>query len=253
MEGLKERAYAGEKLYGTMVCVFDTPDIAKMLQVCGFDFFVIDGEHGYFDDSRMAAMLLTAKLAGIPAIVRVARPQREIIIKYMEMGAAGLLLPNTETVEQAKMLIEYSKYAKLGNRGVALTKAHTLYEPVKAVEYMEKANKETVLMVQIESPEGVRNINDIMALEGIDCAFIGPNDLSQSLGIMGQFDNPILIEAIEKVITSAKAHSKFSGIHMGDVGKVKGWIEKGMNFNLWSADTVLMMSAARAGLKEFRG
>ncbi len=253
MRNLKERAYAGEKLYGTMVCLFDTPDIAKILQVCGFDFFVIDGEHGYFDDTKMAGMLLTAKVVGIPAIVRVARPQREFILKYMEMGAAGLLLPNTETVEEAQALVEHSKYAPLGSRGVSLTRAHTLYEPVKAVEHMKRVNEETILMVQIESPVGIRNINDILSIEGIDCAFVGPNDLSQSLGIMGQMDNPILVEAIDSVIASAKDHGKFSGIHMGDTTRVKGWVDKGMTFNLWSADTLMIMSAARAGLKELRG
>ncbi len=253
MRNLKERAYAGEKLYGTMVCLFDAPDIARILQVCGFDFFVIDGEHGYFDDAKMAGMLINAKVAGIPAIVRVACPQREFVLKYMDMGAAGLLLPNTETAEQAKALVEYSKYAPLGNRGVSLTRAHTLYEPVKAVDYMKRANEETILMVQIESPIGVKNINDILSIEGIDCAFVGPNDLSQSLGIMGQMDNPILVEAIDRVIVSAKDHGKFSGIHMSDIARIKGWIDKGMTFNLWSADTLMIMSAARMGLKELKG
>ncbi|NLV59768.1 MAG: hypothetical protein GXY67_13545 [Clostridiales bacterium] len=252
MATIKERAYAGERLFGTMVCLFDVPDIARMLQVCGFDFFVLDMEHGYCDDSRIAAMLLVAKMAGIPAIVRAARPQREIIMKYMEMGAAGILLPNTETIEDARKLVEFSKYAPQGNRGVALLKAHAGYDAGSAVPYMEKANQETILMVQIESPTGVHNIDEILSVDGIDCAFIGPNDLSQTYGIMGQFENPMLHEAIETVIASAKRCGKFCGIHIGGVERVKHWMENGMNFNLFGADTVFMMNAARDAVKQLK-
>ena len=252
MATVKERAFAGENLFGTMVCLFDTPDIARMLQVCGFDFFVLDMEHGYCDNSRVAGMLLTAKMAGIPAIVRAARPQREIVMKYMEMGAAGILLPNTETAQHARKRVEYSKYAPLGNRGVALLKAHAGFDAGPAVPYMQKANDETILMVQIESPTGVANIDEILSVPGIDCAFIGPNDLSQTYGIMGQFENPVLHEAIETVIAAAQRHGKFCGIHIGGVERERFWMQKGMNFNLFGADTVFMMNAAKDALKALK-
>ncbi|MDK2800994.1 MAG: hypothetical protein PWP27_2627 [Clostridiales bacterium] len=250
---LKERLKKGEAVIGTMVTVFDNPDIIKMLKVCGFDLFIVDCEHGYFDYSKVAGMMGVAKEIGIAGLVRIPEVRREVVLKYMEMGAAGFLLPNTETVEQAQALVEYSKYYPMGNRGVSLLRAHTGYEKVpSAVEYMKKANEETILMIQIESPKGVENIDDLLAVDGVDAAFIGPNDLSQSMGIMGQTDNPKFIEAVDKVIAAAKSKNKFSGIHLMSTAALQPWIEKGMTLNLWANDVVMLMNSAREGLAQLK-
>lgn len=107
-------------------------------------------------------------------------------------------------------------------------------------------------MVQIESPKGVENVGKILDIEGIDAAFIGPNDLSQSMGIMGQTDNPMFIEAVDKVITAAKERNKFSGIHMMSAAALEPWINKGMTLNLWANDVVMLMNAAREGLSQLK-
>jgi 2-dehydro-3-deoxyglucarate aldolase/4-hydroxy-2-oxoheptanedioate aldolase len=250
---LKERLQAGQSILGTMVTVFDNPEIAKILKVCGFDFFIVDCEHGNFDYSDVAKMFTVAREAGIPPMVRIPEVRREIVLKYMEMGARGILLPNTETVEQAQALVAYSKYYPMGNRGVSLLRSHTGFEKIdSATEYMKKANDENVLMVQIESPVAVERIDDLLDVEGIDAAFVGPNDLSQSMGIMGQTENPRFIEAIDRVIASAKKRNKFSGIHMMSVDALEPWIQKGMTLNFWSNDVVMMMNAAKAGLAKLK-
>lgn len=255
MNNLKARLRNGESLIGTMITIFDNPDIVKMLKIAGFDYFIVDCEHGSFDYSKVAALFGMAKAIDIPAIVRIPEAKREVILKYMEAGAAGLLLPDTDTVEDAKALVEYSKYAPMGDRGVSLLRPHTGYEKISnSVEYMKKSNEETVLMAQIESARGVENINEILDVEGIDAAFIGPNDLSQSMGIMGQTDNPKFIEAVEKVIKSAKERHKFSGIHLMYPKKelLPQWINKGMTLNLWSNDVEFIMNAGREGLEKIK-
>ena len=222
---LKERLKAGQSILGTMITVFENPEIAKILKVCGFDFFIVDGEHGNFDYSDVAKMFALAREAGIPPMIRIPEVRREVVLKYIEMGARGILLPNTETVEQAMALVAYAKYYPMGNRGVSLLRAHTGFEKIdSATGYMEKANAETILMLQIESPTAVERIDDLLAVDGIDAAFVGPNDLSQSMGIMGQTDNPRFIEAIDRVVASAKKHNKFSGIHMMSVEALEPWI-----------------------------
>ena len=119
---------------------------------------------------------------------------------------------------------------------------------------MKRANEQALLMCQIESPRGVDNIDAILDVEGIYAAFIGPNDLSQSYGLMGQFDHPTVVGAIEKVIAAAKRRGKHSGIHLtGAPEALKKWIAKGMNLNLWSNDLNLMMSKAAEGLKVLQG
>lgn len=253
MNNLKERLRKGESVIGTMVTVFDNPDIIKMLKVCGFDLFIIDCEHGYFDYSKVAGMFGMARAIGITGMVRIPEPKREVVLKYMEMGADGILMPNTETVEQAKKLIDCSKYYPLGNRGVSLLRGHTGYAKVpSAVEYMKKANDESILMIQIESPKGVENIEKLLDVEGIDVAFIGPNDLSQSMGIMGQTDSPEFIAAVDKVIEAAKKRNKFSGIHLMNTAALEPWMKKGMTLNLWANDVTMMMNAAREGLANLK-
>ncbi len=250
---LKERLAAGQSVLGTMVTVFENPEIAKILKVCGFDFFIVDSEHGNFDYSDIAKLFAVAREAGIPPMARIPEVRREIVLKYMEMGAQGLLLPNTETVAQAKALVNYSKYYPMGNRGVSLLRAHTGFEKIdNAAEYMRKANEETILMVQIESPTAVENINNLLDVEGIDAAFVGPNDLSQSMGIMGQMDNPQFITAVDKVIDAAKRRGKFSGIHMMSVEALQPWVAKGMTLNFWANDVVMLMNAAKAGLAKLK-
>ncbi len=250
---LKARLKSGKSVLGTMITVFDSPEIAKILKVCGFDYFVIDCEHGPYDYSAAANILAIAREAGIPGIVRIPEIKREVVLKYMEMGAAGLLLPNTETAEQAQLLVQHAKYAPLGNRGVSLLRAHTGFEKIEnAVKYMENVNEETVLMVQIESLKGVENVGKMLDVEGIDAAFMGPNDLSQSMGILGQFDNPDFIAAIDQVILAAKERGKYSGTHLTSSDALKPWMAKGMTINLWANDVVLMMAGAKSGLEKLK-
>jgi 2-keto-3-deoxy-L-rhamnonate aldolase RhmA len=247
---LKKRLQAGEQILGTMVTLFDNLQIARLLKIAGFDFFVIDCEHGAFNYSAMADLLAMAREVGMPAVVRIPMVDRECILKYMEMGAAGLLLPNTETAEQARLLVQYAKYAPLGDRGVSLFRPHSGYEKIdSAVDYMGKANGETLLLVQIESRAGIGKCEAILAVEGVDAAFIGPSDLSQSLGIIGQLGHPDFISAVDRVIAAAKQHGKYSGLHcMGTIESLKPWREKGMTLNLWQNEIILMMAAIREGL-----
>ena len=253
MQNLKAKLKNGEKLVGTMVSLFDRPQIALLMKSAGYDFFIIDGEHGPFDYGKMAGILLLAKEAGMPALVRVPEARREVILKCMEMGARGLLLPNTETVEQAQTLVQCSKYAPMGNRGVALMREHTSFcKPEDVTGYMRQTNEETMLMVQIESPRGLENLSDILDVDGIDIAFVGPADLSQGMGIMGQLDNPQFTSALEKLIATVEQKGKFSGIHLMDTKRLKFWMDKGMSCNMFSSDTNLILDAAKEGLKKLR-
>lgn len=253
MNQLKERLQQGKSIVGTMITTFRNPDLAKILKICGFDYFIVDCEHGPFDYSDVAGVFALAREAGIAPMIRIPEVRREVVLKAMEMGAAGILLPGTETAEQAQALVTYSKYAPLGERGVSLLRAHTGYEKIAdAREYMDSANAGSILMAQIESVKGVENIEDILDVEGIDAAFIGPNDLTQSMGILGQKEHPKYIAALTKVISAAQERNKFAGIHLMSVAELQPWIEKGMTCNLWSNDISLLMNAAREGLEQLR-
>ena len=249
---LKQRLRSGEHLLGTMVTTFASADMAKLLQQYGFDFFIIDCEHGAFTTREVADMIAVARAIGLPAMVRIPEMRREHALKFTEMGANGLLLPNTESAEQARMLVDCTKYAPMGHRGVSLSRPHTDFAKVEGRSYMARANEENILLCQIESRAGVSNIDEILAVDGIDAALIGPNDMTQDYGKLDHFDDPEIVEAIGKVVASAKVHGKFSGAHFGAAAPLLPWISRGMQLNMWSSDIGLMSLGAAAGLPALR-
>jgi 2-dehydro-3-deoxyglucarate aldolase/4-hydroxy-2-oxoheptanedioate aldolase len=125
---IKKRLRSGESILGTMINVFDNIDIVRIFKEAGFDLIVIDNEHGHIDYNKTSDMLNLARALKIGGLVRIPELKRGVVHKYMEMGADGILMPNCKTKEQAKKLIEYSKYSPLGNRGVSLFRTHSGYE-----------------------------------------------------------------------------------------------------------------------------
>lgn len=254
MATLKERLRNGEQVIGTMLTTFTQADTINMMQVCGIDFIIIDCEHGSIDYSTVQNLLGRARALDMPTLVRIPEARREVILKYMDAGAYGLLLPNCDTVEQAQALVSFAKYAPMGNRGVSLLRPHTGYRAVpSAVDYMKETNEETIMMIQVESPTSLENLDDILKVEGVDMALVGPNDLSQSLGIMGQYQNPTFLSAMDHVIATAKANNKFSGVHFtASPNDIVPYMEKGMSMNLWSNDIIMMMNYAKEGFRTLR-
>lgn len=242
---LKQRLKNGQNLLGTMITIFQNPDITKILKVCGFDFAVLDCEHGNFDYEEAARIISLARAIEFPLIVRIPEVRREVVLKYMEMGADGLLLPNTESKEEAELLVEYSKYAPLGNRGVSLTRPHTNYNKVDSREYMDEVNNETILMCQIESQQGINHIKEIIGVDGIDVAYVGPNDLSQDLGVIGQYKCPEMLLAYDTILTAAKNAGKFAGIHFGKKEYVAFCQNKGYQLNMCGNDISFLMTGAK--------
>lgn len=253
MMNLKERLSDGEHLLGTMITTFDSPDLVRILQNCGFDYCIMDCEHGSFTTREVANMIAVARGIGFPILVRIPEMRREHALHFMEMGANGLLLPNTETEEQARMLVDCAKYAPMGHRGVSLSRPHTDFMKVAdGPAYMAKANEETILMCQIESRMGVQNVEKIIAVPGIDVVFIGPNDMTQDYGILNHFTDPEIVAAFRAVIGAARKQGKWSGVHFGAAEPLKPWLKDGgMQMNLWNSDVGLLKLGA-AGLKDLR-
>ncbi len=252
MNGIKQRLRAGEQLLGTMITAFASPDLVRILKNCGFDFCMVDCEHGSFTTRETAEMIGAGRGFDMPVLVRIPEIRREHVLHYMEMGASGLLLPNTESAQQARQLVDYAKYAPMGHRGVSLSRPHTDFRKVNGPEYMAQANEETVMMCQIESQAGVEHIDEILAVPGIDAALIGPNDMSQDFGMLGQYGHPRMTAAFERVVESAAAHGKWSGVHFGGAEALKPWLHKGMTLNMCSSDIGLLSLGAKA-ISELRG
>jgi len=252
MYTIKQRLQNGELVLGIMLSQVRNPNIAYMLAQCGFEFFIIDNEHGTYSVETISDMIAAARGAGISVIVRIPEITRENILKPLDSGAAGLLIPMVNTADQAKEIIRHAKYPPIGNRGAALRRAHNLYARVNASEYLEQANKNTFIAVQAETPMAIENRNEIASVEGIDCIFVGPFDLSVNLGIPGQTNHPLEVEAIEKIAATCREHKKIAGILMFDQELLSYWINKNFRFAVYGSDVSLLTDAASNAVKKLK-
>jgi 2-dehydro-3-deoxyglucarate aldolase/4-hydroxy-2-oxoheptanedioate aldolase len=248
---LKNRLKKGENALGTLVTIFDSPEIARIIKNCGFDYFVLDAEHGQPNTERMYSMFGYARLLGIPALLRIADINKTELFRAMDMGVDGIICPNVETAEQARELVSLTKYYPMGRRGVSLTRPHTGYEKVNALEYMKEVNADLFIICQTESRKGIKNLPEILKTKGVDGILIGPNDLSQDMGILNQLDNSGYIMAIKKIADLCKASKKICGISGKNLSDLKQWIDYGIIMNQWGSDVSIFMTAAKEGLKNF--
>lgn len=246
----KQKLNEGVCVLGTMLSEVSTPNVARMMHACGFEFLIIDCEHGPFDLSQTSAIVAVCSGIGLPVIIRIPAANRELITKYMDMGATGLLLPMTSTAEQARELVKYAKYAPLGQRGISIQRAHTGYNPPPLNQYLQDANNSTVLFAQIETREGVRNIEEILGVEGMDGAFLGPNDLAGDYGCPGVLDNPQVEEGINHVLSAALKLKKPCGFISSSISLLGKWRSRGMTILSCNSEIGMMMNAGKQIVKE---
>ena len=200
IEGLLAiRRNAMKHRIGTMISEVPFPNLPLIMKSAGLDFFLLDYEHGGFDYKDMLAIITVARLAGIQCIVRVPGPCRKDITKIMDMGADGILLPMTNGPEEIEKAVRYAKYRPIGERGVSTMRAHTMYDPKPTVVYQKEANERTLVFAQIETKKGVENAEAILQVPGVDGFMIGPNDLSDDLGILGEKSPKAILDIIERL------------------------------------------------------
>lgn len=250
MFGLREHLQSGGRTCGTMVSEVAMPNLAYILKECGFQFIIIDCEHGCFDYSQVSALLTGSRGAMLPAIIRIPDNTRANIIKYLDMGAQGLLLPMTGSPSDIIPVSQMSKYPPIGLRGVSTTRAHNGYNSSDFPAYMERANMQIMVFAQIETATGVANADRILAVDGVDGAFIGPNDLSTDLGVLGKMDVPEMDTAIDKVAAACMANGKVWGIITSSLPLIDKCWKKGMRIVSCSSETGMIIQCGRQLVKK---
>ena len=173
-----------------MVMEFSTRGIAKIVEGAGVDFVLIDMEHSGFHIGAVNDLLAWFKATPVTPIVRVPAHDYDFIARVMDAGAAGIMAPNVRTPEEARAVNNAMRYAPEGGRGLGLGGSHNDYLPPDPTAYMREANQNNVILAQIESTTALENLDAIAATPGIDVLWIGHFDLTQSMGIVGQFDHP---------------------------------------------------------------
>ncbi len=238
---------AGQKLASTFIRIQRSPAMLYLAKQAGLDFLLIDAEHGSYNLETIHDICATSISESMPVIVRVPEGTKGFISTYLDAGAAGILIPMVGSAEYAKQIAGYSKYMPVGYRGYTSSSGHTAYAgAVKHTEVMEEANNRILTIVQIETLEGLENVDAIAAVDGIDMLFIGPNDLSVALGIPGDLMNPIELEAIKKVADAAKRHGKLFSMAAGKALCEK--FAKELDAYVIGADSAMLMT----GMKNVR-
>ena len=249
---VKHALREGKVVLGTMVAEIRQAAIMQLLANAGFDFCIIDNEHGPFNIETIADLSRAARLYGITPIVRVPDLAYPYLAQALDVGAQGVMLPRVTTVEQVRQAAQIIKYPPVGARGCALNRAHTNFLGGSVIDIMARANEETMLVIQIETKEALEQVEEIVAVPGVDVAFIGPNDLSIALGVHGQTTSPIMVAAIERVVAACQKHNVTAAIQLADVQLATEWIQKGIPMVSYSAETGLLMSAGLAATSALR-
>ncbi|MDF2724218.1 MAG: hypothetical protein K0Q59_3893 [Paenibacillus sp.] len=241
-----------KQLSGAILSELYSPNIPVLFKACGFDYFFVDCEHGYFDYSSVAALAVVSRQAGIPMIVRIPSISRECMLKYMEMGVSGLLVPMVSHPEEIRQAIEYAKYEPLGKRGISTKRAHNNYVCRDLKAYMQQANEETVILAQIETKEGLQHIQQIAETKGLDGLIVGPNDLTSDLGIPMQYESKLFKESVQRIHRHAADAQIASGIIISNTAVIRACTQMGMQLLCWGSELGMIMKGAEIGLRELR-
>lgn len=245
---VKQTILSGDRSIGTFVFEFNTTGIGRLAAHAGAEFVVFDMEHtGWSIETIRMLMATTMATTAVP-FVRIPTTEYHFVARVLDMGAMGIMIPMCESAAQAGMLVAAAKYPPVGRRGAAFTVAHDDYTGGDIVEKMQTANRETLMIAQIETAAGLRNVDEIAAVEGIDVLWIGHFDLSNSLGIPAQFEHPLFKDAVTQVLQACQRHGKVPAFMATDVAGGQKLLDQGFRMLAYGGDLWLYQSALRDGV-----
>ena len=252
MSGLRDLVATRHLRVGHFIVEFATPGIGHIMKNAGCEFVLFDTEHSGFHFETIKACMRYFEAAKLPAIVRVPSKEYHHIARAADMGAEGIMLPMVNDAKEAKHILDCMKYVPDGKRGVALGIAHDAYTGGAVLEKLAHANERTMLFAQIETEDGVENADEIAAVDGVDCLWVGHFDLSCSLGIPGQFGHKKFTSAIDAVVKACRKHGKVAGRLVPDVATGVEYYNLGYDLICYSGDVWALGAAIKAGVDGIR-
>jgi 4-hydroxy-2-oxoheptanedioate aldolase len=247
----KAKLAAGEAVFGCFVRTPE-PQLIEYVGLLGWDFLVFDAEHGPLQPREVEDLCRAIEPRGTTPIVRVTTNDTPTILRFLDTGAHGVHVPWVNSAADAEKAVRAVKYTPRGIRGLAGSRASEwgLREPIGA--YVQRANRETLVVIQVETQDAVDAIDDYLKVDGIDVLFLGPTDLSQSLGHPGQLDHPDVLAAMERVADAVVGSGVTLGIYAGSVDMTKAWLDRGARYFTTSLEPFLR-DGMRAHLQQVRG
>lgn len=248
---LKRMLKDGKTVLGTW-CILPSASAVNVLAVSGLDFVVIDMEHGPISYETAEDMVRAAESEDCTPIIRVPKNDESEILRGLDIGAHGIVVPHIESVEQRKMAIKGMKYAPIGERGFSPFTRAAGYAPERTDEHTKKENEETMTVLIIEGEQGVKNLDSIIDDDNIDVVYFGLCDLSQALGIPGELDNPKLKAYVEECVKKVRSKNKAAGAFTTSMEQLRWFKEIGIQFITYSLDATELCRSFKNTIKEFK-
>ena len=247
---VKQALAEGKVQLGTGFAQLRSQDVVRILAAAGFNWAFLDTEHGGFDLETIQDLCRIATYAGLSPIVRVPDLQYALIARALDCGAEGIIFPRVESPELLAKAVSWIKFPPVGVRGFGLTPLHVDHEKVGIPQMIEHMNANTMVVLQIETKLAVEIRDELLSVPGIDAVMVGPVDLSISLGVPGDFQHPLMVEAMEKIRDSCVAHGVAPGTQTRTLALAKFWKERGMRFLGCSSETGMLFEKASEIIRE---
>lgn len=249
---LKQKLKNGEKVIGTWA-VIPSADVSEIISKAGFDYFIIDMEHGPASFETAIAQCRAANLYDTTPLVRVPNVDESYILRALDVGAGGIIVPQIQDAKSALKVVEYAKYLPLGNRGHSPFTRAGGFSHIGATEVMQAANDQTIICLLVEGKEGIENLDDILAktAKNIDIIYFGLYDLAKSVGQPGNVDHPDVIEHVKNCAGKVSDAGVTAGILVNDIKKVPDFLKLGIKFFAYQNDTGILFHAVKNIVEEF--
>ncbi|HEV7264530.1 MAG TPA: aldolase/citrate lyase family protein [Falsiroseomonas sp.] len=245
---------AGEPVFGMSVRLSRSPDIARVARASGHHFLFIDAQHAVFNPETIATLCHAAATVGVVALVRVRSVDDPDVALLLDNGAGGIVFPDVNTPAEAQRAVDRCLFPPKGRRSVAGGYPHFDFRGVPVPQASAALNAATLVCCMVETAQGLDNLEAIAAVPGVDVVHIGANDLLTSLGKPGQFDDPVVVEAMDRAIAATGRHGGFAGCGGNrDVARQAASVKRGVRFVTTQADTAFLAAAAgqwTAGLRK---
>ena len=250
---VKRKLAAGGTAVGTMVFEFFVPNLPRIMADTGAEFVIYDQEHGGASIETLRMLAAASRGPSPLPFARVPTTEYHLMAGALDAGMLGLMIPMVEDAAQARKIVESTRYPPLGRRGAGLGMAQDDYERASTRDKIGALNERTFIIAQIESPAGLDNLEALGATDGIDCLWVGHNDLSIQMGIPGEFQSPRFVDAVKRVADVAERHRKPAGVMVGDPANAEQWLGWGYRALAYGADFRLFADGLSSGIKSVRG
>lgn len=246
---LKEKMLAGQRTLGTF---FETGSstVVECLGLAGLDYIIIDNEHGPFNPMANLDFVRAAKLYGVTPLARIGDISRESILRLLDVGAMGLIIPDVHNVEETEKIVQYAKYTPMGKRGIANTAGSGFWYEDYAMHgmpsYFETSNRETMIIPQCETVECLNNLEQILSVPGVDGIFAGPFDLSAAMGKPGELTDPEVQDALKYILDVCKKMNKISIIFSANEPNARKYFDLGYDSVTLGMDATMLVEAFKA-------